>query len=37
MAFVPETEETGEEVDDHPTLELEASRGEARDASVPVE
>ena len=32
MAFVPEMEQTGEGVDDHPTPELEAARGEARDA-----
>jgi hypothetical protein len=36
-AFVPEMEETGEKVDDDPTPELEAARGESRDASVPVE
>ena len=32
MALVPEMEETGEEVDDDPTPELEAASGEARDA-----
>jgi hypothetical protein len=37
MALVPEMEETGEEVDDDPTPELEAARGEARDARAPVE
>jgi len=38
MAFVPEMEETGEQVDDDLTPELEAARGESRDASsVPVE
>jgi hypothetical protein len=31
-ALVPEMEETAEEVDDDPTPELEATRGEARDA-----
>lgn len=37
MALVPEMEQTGEEVDDDPTPELEAARGEARDARAPVE
>jgi hypothetical protein len=32
MAFMPEMEETGEKVDGDPTPELEAARGEARDA-----